>query len=556
MSNPKLKPLRLALWFSLSTGAVSAGMAQAAEIDTGNPDLSARWDNTVRYNLGVRAESRDSALANNASYDESDAKFDRGDVVTNRVDLMSELEVAYKQYHGVRISGAAWYDQAYDNTDVKTTDGNVYYPGAVPGASTPSYRGGHYSGFTKRYHRGPSGELLDAFAFTRFDLGEIPVSVRAGRHTVYWGNGLLIAGHAISYSQAPLDGRKAVSNPGTETREIFLPLTQISTQAQITDRLSVAAQYFFEWDTTRAPEGGTYLASADVALQGPNQLPLLSGVTRPLVDPLKPKNSGNWGVMGTYSLDWLHSDVSLYYREFADYNPWGLQVAPTFARYVYPKDVKLYGLGFSAGPVLGGGSLGVDLSYRQNTSLVSSNISTVDNEGARGDTWHMVVNGLWLLPRTAYFDTGNLIVETAFSHVQRVTEHAELYKGEGYGGCPSGQDKHYGCATKNYVGMAVSFTPQWLGVFPGWNISAPMSLDYGVYGNAATGGGNEGKYTWKAGIKGTYDERYDVTLSYIGYGSERKYANVPGVGKTVVGGSGDVGLTDRNWVSLTLSTAF
>ena len=144
----------------------------------------------------------------------------------------------------------------------------------------------------------------------------------------------------------------------------------------------------------------------------------------------------------------------------------------------------------------------------------------------------------------------------AFSHVQRVTKHEELFKGEGYGGCPAGQDKHYGCATKNYVGLAVSFAPQWLGVFPGWNISTPMSVDYGVNGNAATGGGNEGKYTWKAGVKGTYDERVDVTLSYIGYGSERKYADVAGVGKTVVGGTGDVGLTDRNWVSLTLSTAF
>lgn len=55
-----------------------------------------------------------------------------------------------------------------------------------------------------------------------------------------------------------------------------------------------------------------------------------------------------------------------------------------------------------------------------------------------------------------------------------------------------------------------------------------MSVDYGVNGNAATGGGNEGKYTWKAGIK-TYDERVDVTLSYIGYGSERHYADVAGV---------------------------
>ncbi|MBG6463836.1 DUF1302 family protein [Pseudomonas aeruginosa] len=532
------------------------GLLQAKEFETANPDLSLRWDNTVRYNLGFRAEGRENALANNATYDESDNKFDRGDVVTNRLDLMSEFELAYKQYHGFRVSGSAWYDQAYADTDVETASGNVYYPGAGVGASTPSYAGGHYSGFTKRYHRGFSGELLDAFAFTRFNLGDVPVSVRAGRHTVYWGSGLLIAGHAVSYSQAPLDGRKAVSNPGTETREIFLPLGQLSAQAQVTDQLSVAAQYFLEWDTTRAPEGGTYLASADVALEGPNRMPVAPGFALPLRDAKTPRNRGNWGVMGTYAMDFLHSDISLFYREFDDYNPWGLQVGSDFARYVYAENVKLYGLSWAAGPVLGGGSVGVDLSYRRNTSLVSSNIDTRDNQGARGDTWHLVVNGLWLLPRTAYFDTGNVIAEMAYSRVQRVTEHKELFKAEGYAGCPAGQDKAWGCATRDYLGVAFSFAPQWLGVFPGWNISAPMSFDYGVSGNAATGGGSEGKYSYKVGIKGTLDERHDVTLAYIGYGSPRKYADIPGVGKTVVGGAGDIGLSDRNWVSLTLSTAF
>ncbi|WP_028628881.1 DUF1302 domain-containing protein [Metapseudomonas resinovorans] len=545
---------------NLAIGVAAAlacgGLLQAKEFGTDNPDLSLRWDNTLRYNLGVRAEERERALANNATYDESDSRFDRGDVVTNRLDLMSEFELAYQQYHGLRVSAAAWYDQAYADGDVETAEGNVFYPGAFPGPSTPSYRGGEYSGFTKRYHRGVSGELLDAFAFTRFNLGDVPVSLRAGRHTVYWGSGLLIAGHAISYSQAPLDGRKAVSNPGTETREIFLPLTQLSAQAQVTDKLSVAAQYFFEWDTTRAPEGGTYLASADIALEGPNQLPVAPGIVRPLIDPLTPGDGGNWGVMGTYSLDFLHSDIGLYYREFDDYNPWGLQVGRNFARYVYADNVRLYGLSWSAGPVLGGGSIGVDLSYRQNTSLVSSNFSSVDNQGARGDTWHLVVNGLWLLPRTDFFDTGSFIAEMAYSHVQRVTDREELFKGEGYAGCPVGQDKEWGCATRNYVGAAFSFAPQWLGVFPGWNISAPMSFDYGVSGNAATGGGSEGKYSYKIGIKGTLDERYDVTLAYIGYGSPRKYADIPSVGKTVVGGAGDIGLSDRNWISLTLSTAF
>lgn len=69
---------------------------------------------------------------------------------------MSEMEVAYKQYNGFRISSAAWYDQAYADTDVETSPGNVYYPGAFPGTSTSSYTNGHYSGFTKRYHRGPA----------------------------------------------------------------------------------------------------------------------------------------------------------------------------------------------------------------------------------------------------------------------------------------------------------------------------------------------------------------------------------------------------------------
>jgi hypothetical protein len=549
-------PTAVGLALSVAAALASSGQLHAKEFLLDNPDLNIRWDNTVRYNLGIRAEGRENSLANNATYDESDSKFDRGDLVTNRVDLMSEFELAYQQYHGFRISGAAWYDQAYADTDAETNDGDVYYSGVGGGASTPSYAGGHYSGFTKRYHRGVSGELLDAFAFTRFELGDVPVSLRAGRHTVYWGSGLLIAGHAISYSQAPLDGRKAVSNPGTETREIFLPLAQLSAQAQVSDRLSLAAQYFLEWDTTRAPEGGTYLASADVALEGPDQLPAAPGFGLPIRHAKTPRNRGNWGVMGTYSLDFLHSDIGLYYREFDDYNPWGLQVGGDSARYVYAENTRLYGLSWAAGPLLGGGSLGADLSYRKNAALVSSNISRADDRGARGDTWHLVVNGLWLLPQTRFFDTGNFIAEMAYSHLQRVSDHKELFRGEGYAGCPAGQDKEWGCATRNYLGASFSFAPQWLGVFPGWNISAPLSFDYGISGNAASGGGSEGKYSYKIGIKGTLDERYDVTLAYIGYGSQRKYGEIPGVGKTVIGGNGDVGLSDRNWLSLTLSTAF
>ena len=38
-----------------------AGAVQGMEIDTGNPDLTIRWDNTVKYSLASRVKSAASA---------------------------------------------------------------------------------------------------------------------------------------------------------------------------------------------------------------------------------------------------------------------------------------------------------------------------------------------------------------------------------------------------------------------------------------------------------------------------------------------------------------
>jgi hypothetical protein len=46
------------------------GAAQAIEIDTGNPDLTVRWDNSVRLNLAQRVEARDPKIGNSALSDE------------------------------------------------------------------------------------------------------------------------------------------------------------------------------------------------------------------------------------------------------------------------------------------------------------------------------------------------------------------------------------------------------------------------------------------------------------------------------------------------------
>ena len=76
----------------------------------------------------------------------------------------------------------------------------------------------------------------------------------------------------IAQSQHPIDGRKGAANPGSEVKELFLPLTQINLQAQLSPTIAVEMQYYFDWANTRAPEGGTFLAPADLTMQGPDQL--------------------------------------------------------------------------------------------------------------------------------------------------------------------------------------------------------------------------------------------------------------------------------------------
>ena len=93
--------------------ALAAGGAQAMEIETWHPDLTVRWDNTVRVNLGARVEGRSSKIGNTAIADEGTYSFDKGDFVAKRIDLLSELDVVWQKRYGVRVSGAGWYDAAY-----------------------------------------------------------------------------------------------------------------------------------------------------------------------------------------------------------------------------------------------------------------------------------------------------------------------------------------------------------------------------------------------------------------------------------------------------------
>lgn len=204
-----MRPLAAAV--ASATAMLAAGHAGALEINTGNPDLAVRLDTTARYNAAQRVQQRDSNIGNNYISDEGTYSFDKGDMVANRLDLLTELDVIFKKDSGFRLSAAGWVDRAYGDK----SKANPVLKDVLGAPAAPSYIGQNYSPLVKRFYSGPSGEILDAFVFMNFDAGDVPVRVKAGRHTVFWGESLFLGGalHSVSYAQTPIDLQKGFATP-------------------------------------------------------------------------------------------------------------------------------------------------------------------------------------------------------------------------------------------------------------------------------------------------------------------------------------------------------
>ncbi len=271
---------------ALSIAAAAASQqAGAFMFDTGD-DWQIRWDNTFKYNLAVRAEKQDrdvyagtqpSAVVAQIA-DDADLSRDRGDIVSNRVDILTEFDLVWRDNFGFRVSAAGWYDNAYEDSDnnQKGTLPNGFGYDATWGAL--SAKPGEYTNAAEQLHL-LGGELLDAFVFANFEIGSSAIGVRAGRHTLYWGQSLLFSGAllGISGSMAALDGLKGYSVPGSEAKELFLPNNKVSTSMQLTDNLTVSAFYAFEHVVLRFPEEGSYYSPVELLTEDSQFLTLIPG---------------------------------------------------------------------------------------------------------------------------------------------------------------------------------------------------------------------------------------------------------------------------------------
>ena len=559
----------------------ASGAVQAFDIDTGNPDFQMRWDNTLRYNLGARVQSQDSKIIGSPNYDDGDRNFDKGSLVTNRVDVLSEFDFVYKRQMGFRVSGAGWYDNAYshlDNTNNATANTLV---NGLPVA-------GVLSDYTKRYAKGVSGELLDAFAFANFDARR-----RAGQHQgrpAYRVLGRQPAARRRDPRRVvrtePARRLEGLCDSGSEAKELFRPRGGITAQAQPLKELSIAGQWFYNWQADRIPESGSYLTiqdplnfGGDSFIFGPNPLAaVIPGAPAFLrlwrgQDIKPPSNSGSlgdWGVSARWSPDWLDGTLGFYYRNATDVFPQAMVtpgVAPVPAAvcsarggvplpggtlcFVNPRATRLpdlqrfgklglyngaYGdnihfYGVTLAKSIAGVSVGAEVSYRQNMPLAErpgpGAPRRIRAARSRVRSRRRRCRRRARPARSATRGTGSSTPSTSSRGPRCSTPQSSRASSPGCSGRRSRRTRRCsrGAATtrrstrrRRTSSVSRSTSRRRGSRSSGVDLLAPVTWSQGISGNAAVlFGGSEGGGNWSAGIAADIYQKYRIDLKYNGY---------------------------------------
>ncbi|ATP45097.1 hypothetical protein CR511_13965 [Pseudomonas putida] len=513
-------PFTLTLATALVCGLPSA---QAFEVQTDNPDLSLRWDNTLKYSSAWRLKDQSSKLSSGSvalNQDDGDRNFDKG-LISNRLDVLSELDIGYREY-GARISGAGWFDTEYQ----KDNDNND--------PTRANQRSVAYDEFTDdtRHLHGGDGELLDAFVYWNGDLADRALSVRLGRHGLIWGESLFFGANGIAGGMAPVDVVKAVSVPNTQFKEITRPVSQLSTTYQLTDALSVGAYYQFEWEETRLPGAGSYFSVSDTIGEGNERLivgapfpPFLGG------NPGSPaaffhgndkeaKSSGQGGLQLRYTADTV--EYGLYAIQYHDKSPKlylkPSATGPNFATgqigeyyWVYPEEIRALGASFAT--TLNEYSFAGEASMRWNMPLVSNGQTVTpgmvaDNDDhplyAVGRTAHLNLNMLASLGPSFIANEASLVGEIAWNRLLSVTKNRAALD-------PS--------ATDDGVGIKLVYSPTYRQIFPGIDLSVPVGVSYFPMGKSAviSSFGPDRGGDFNIGLSATYLDRVTFGLTYTHY---------------------------------------
>src|SRR5690554_5577258 len=374
----------------LAIGLASfSGSANAVSFNIG--EIDAQLDIQLSIGASMFTAGRDKRLywhrdmggeAAARTSDDGRLNYKKGDVFSKIFKGSHDLELRYGD-SGAFIRGNYWYD-------FETKDGSQRFYDIDDSGRNP-------------LQKGAGVQLLDAFIYHNYFIGQNPGNVRLGRQVVSWGEGVFIQNGINSIN--PIDA-SAFRRPGAELKEGLLPVEMLYLSQGLTENLSVEAFYQLKWHGTVADNCGTFFSTTDVAARGCNDRLVFNGADMPhgeqpqltyIARARKDKeasDSGQFGVAFRLFVPALNNtEFGFDAMNYQSRNPVYSNIAGRVAGpgaigqsglivpvegyegdlggagyfFEHPEDIRLYGISF--GTDIGGMSVAGELSYRPNMPL-------------------------------------------------------------------------------------------------------------------------------------------------------------------------------------------
>jgi hypothetical protein len=226
--------------------------AEGIDLSGKSSNFSLRLDVTLSWGARYRLEDPDTAIisrfeggtADSVNGDDGNLNFEKGTIVSNTpkatVDFAFASNPNKSHRFGFFVRGSAFYDFVLqdDNCCERTflTDEALDWAGS-------------------------RAELLDAYAWWQFPVGEI----RVGRQVLNWGESTFIQGGLSVIN--PVDV-SALRVPGAELREAFRPLGMAWASFNLSQNVAIEGFYQYEWEEIVIDPPGTYFSTNDFAGPG------------------------------------------------------------------------------------------------------------------------------------------------------------------------------------------------------------------------------------------------------------------------------------------------
>ncbi len=373
---------KISIVFGLGFGAVStmALPVAAIDFDWNNGAISGSFDTTVSTGVSARTQGHDHRLigvnnggtANSINGDNGNLNYEKGDITSANVKATHELSLNAGNF-GFFGRASYFYDTAIMDGDTARTD----------------------LGNEARGRAGKDFELLDAYVFGDFDIGDVPVTLRVGNQVLSWGESTFIQNGINTIN--PVDVTK-FRVAGAEVREGLIPVPIIDVNVGLTDKLSIEGFVQLEWENTEIEPEGTFFSTNDLASPGgefvflnfgrspsPSDNPPTTGagLAIPRAADQSASDNNQWGVALRYFEPALNdTEFGLYYIQYNSRLPvlgartgtlaglGGGDYAGS-ARYFreFPDDIKLIGTSFNTEIPGTGIALQGEYSFRKDQPL-------------------------------------------------------------------------------------------------------------------------------------------------------------------------------------------